>query len=361
MQFLCLPTGLTPQKIPGLFAWLRRGTIKVSKLRAQWCSPLLDTVLGALPALRTPTICIDMHNMISPSIQLLSSFDCLQKCLLRPVEDKTFNLSPLQHHLPHLTSLHLVNGGYVEFEGLQHLTCLILSAADISSQRNCGCVHSLKHFACSYGSVTGLHQHALAACVILEVLQLEHVVMEDTQRHIQLDYDFSSVPPSMSCLTNLTRLELGDGDLSLLNTVWVSDLTTLKDLTITYGRFDCEALNEMMNLTQLTKLSFNYSGCVINAKKTTIDCLWHCLAALEELSFSDVITYIEERSAESLLQLTRLRKLRLMNVSATCSDGLSVIAALLHQISVSMPQVQATPNGAEIQSVLQQKKVESWL
>ena len=98
---------------------------------------------------------------------------------------------------------------------------------------------------------------------------------------------FRMIPTGMGLLTQLHKLHLSTGEIEdhfgVANLSWISQMTPLADLSMSFGKCDEDIMQGVTLLTNLTRLAvIGLDDC--EETEVNINIAWHKLQALQELS-----------------------------------------------------------------------------
>lgn len=336
---LVLHQNFRARAISSLLAWMRRGKIKIACVRALCANAPLYAVLGALEVLQAPLIVVELSEGSHPALEMLSAFDSIQVLSLR-LAGGACDLACLQK-LPHLVNLSLFYGSFSNLEKLEHLTRLSLAYTKAYSSQTCKFVSALQRLDMAGSELTGLHGQALSS---LRLLWFVNSRLGDMHYNLQLSLDPLINSFSTACLTHLTRLQLSGTKLCLNDVQWLTDLTSLKVLSLGFSSCKVGALDTAMHLTNVTNLAFTGSDRLGVGSTLCMDCDWRHLHVLQELSVRHCVIQAVSSSAASLMQLEHLTKVSFNDISTAIPQSFAVVAALLQQLVLSKPEVRLITN-----------------
>lgn len=252
---------------------------------------------------------------------LLTLFTSLTICSLNVAaftQSRPLDLALLQN-LHQLQCLSLENGGSrgssqdggvcCNLNAVQHLTKLVVFAANVSAAAECLFVDKLQSLDIDYGHLIGLHAAGLAACQHLSHLRCMSAVITAQADMDTLTTNMSAthVPNAMSTLSELTLLQMRlDSSPSLApghvwNLDWLTHLTNLRKLELSC---DCtytipSGISQLTKLEDL-KLIFN-SELPVNPLEVD----WPALCKLKQLFLGGWSCCVDHR----LQRLTEIRTL----------------------------------------------------
>lgn len=331
VQRLYLPLTLSSTSIPSLLAWLRQNT-SVRRLQSSCNLRIQELVLAGLVPLEACIQEVDLCYISEYSIPLLGVFQSLETCRLRRCTGRWghLNLAPLGV-LPKLNYLVLLG----EFSGLHHLarlTRLECEQADISDVQVFA--PRLQHLEVCNSALSGLHPQGLSACTALTKLVLRQAFLKGTNPEAHINKALTVVPANIELLTQLHTLHLCSyaDPVRLSNFHWVSSLTSLQDLSITFHRSHVRMLQHASKLTCLAIVGRSVNDCPV----VSLDIEWKRLQALQELSICTVRAELGHEPAGLLL----LQHLRQISFAGSSVHGANrCFAALIQQFARVHPQV----------------------
>lgn len=334
VQQLCLPLTLSSTSIPSLLAWLRQNT-SIRRLQSR-CNPRIQEVVLAGIVLREACMQeVDLCHISEYSISLLGVFQSLETCRLRcsTGEWEYLNLAPLGV-LPKLNHL-VLHGKFCGLHHLARLTRLECEQADVSDVQVFA--PRLQHLEVHDSALFGMHPQGLSACTTLTRLVLRQAFLKGTTPEAHINKALTVVPANIELLTQLHTLHLSSyADFIRLSTFqWVSSLTSLQDLSISFHRSQVRMLQHVSPLTNLTCLAV--VGLSVNDRPlVSLDIEWQRLQALQELSICTVRAELGHVPAGLLL----LQHLRQISFAGSVVHGANrYFAALIQQFAGVRPQV----------------------
>lgn len=169
--------------------------------------------------------------------------------------------------------------------------------------------------------------------------------MRDSNKRIYLDALLSMNPSNIGLLTQLHTLQLsarptvehGPAAERDTNLEWVTELTSLQELSISFCR--CDVLQHLLPLTKLTCLKvFGQPDWAHRLPIIDLEAEWHRLQALQEMCICQVILQLGKGFA-GLLQVDCLRQISFAGSAFYNEKDARVFAALVHEFGGLRPQV----------------------
>lgn len=280
-----------------------------------------------------------LHDFVIPTLAHFTSLTTISLDLFTngspsPAE---FDLGDLAN-LPNLVKLDLANGSFVAEDTASVLTCLSLRQAQVQCVADCGFVSSLTKLHLQQACLYEMHRVGICACSSLRELTCMHssigADLDDQSMNFFKDQGWQ-VPNSLSCLTNLTRLDFQYANRSVeLQLAWLSQLPCLADLRAT---IDVSAVDYPSSLSSLSRLTCLMVASMLDSAHDVFDLEWGKLVNLQVLELSGSL-----RLKKSLLQLADLVQLK--KVSLTCIDSSDPhttvhIGLLAHKLGTMSPEV----------------------
>ena len=212
----------------------------------------LDAVLTGLIVSGQPIRVLDIRlqtltDNCARSLVLVSAFMRLEECALSVIE--ALDLTSLGV-LPNLNHLNLSG----RFKQLHHLTCLSrLVCTHVGLYETQAFAPTLQHLAVDFSYMTGIHAQGLSLNTALTQLVWRNSLMWDINQGVHFNPSFSVRPTNLGLLTQLHTLELRTdyGSDDVTNLEWVTELTSLQELSVT---FCCHIMQHVLLLTKLTCL-----------------------------------------------------------------------------------------------------------
>lgn len=329
--------------LPGLLAWVQQNKISVQIFQSAEPSSLMDAVLTGLVLSEQYIRLANLRSVSACSISLIATFRTLEKCGLWSKPRHYLDLAPLGS-LPVLTHLDLP-GDHHSLHHLAGLTWLVCTSAAIDNVQQIA--PSLQHLEIKSSTLTGMHSWGLSLCTGLTQLVLGDSILTGNDDEHYWDNDMTVVPVNIVMLTQLHTLHLSSSSNDFgdpqPNFGWVSQLTSLQDLTVICDYSHDQLLQHALLLTNLTRL--HIAGIVQQnisirhyVKVLDIDIEWHRLQALQELLICNY-TLCLGQNLDGLLQLQHLKRISLSGSTVNEHDMKPFID--WHSKFVSLrPQVQ---------------------
>ena len=321
--------------VPSLLAWLQQHKSSIRMLQSKCASPLLDIVMGGL--LSAPNIkLVDMSDVSACTTLLAGTFQKLEKCTLAHRQVDHLDLAPLGGllRLNHL-GLH---GRFKELhhlKGLTHLECNTSRVLDVHVF-----APALQYLAIEESDLEGIHAQGLQACTALTHLLLENACLKGNNAEVYLDGNLSVVSTIIGQLTRLHTLSISTNITAhvLVQLNWVSELTSLQDLSMGFDQNHGSVFHHLSTLTKLTHWDIYGYDDLDEAPVFHVDFEWHKLQALQYLSLeSKKLSF--GRNICGLLRLPQLQQCSFAG-SATCgSYDANCLAALVYSFARLRPQV----------------------
>lgn len=295
--------------LPSLLAWLQQTKDTVQALQSADGSSL-DAVLTALMTSGQPIKVRDIRLQTltyscARSTTLVSAFMRLEECALSYQGSEALDLTSLRV-LPTLNHLNL-SGRFKQLHHLTSLSRLVCTHAGLYETQ--AFALTLQHLAVDDSYLSGIHAHGLSANTALTQLVWRNSLMRDTHQRVHFNPSFSVRPTNLDSLTQLHTLELRtDYGLGVTNLEWVTELTSLQELSMTLCC--CEVIQHVVSLTKLTclKVSGRRHRTHQSLPDANLDIEWHRLQDLQELCICQVMLQLGQGTA-SLLQLNCLRQI----------------------------------------------------
>ncbi len=355
LRRLSLPLAFPSSSLPSLLAWLQQNKNCLTVFEANCSSRMADVVLGALTSSTSQLKLIDLSDASTAcSLQLLGSFSSLEMCGLSSA-DGVLNLTPLQA-LPKLKSLSLT-GSFDGLASLTHLTYMECMVATIDCSKSCKFMTALQHLDMISTTFKNFDYRGPSVCQGLRVLAVQTSKVEGAHS-VLYAADHSYTPVGMSLLTRLVTLNLTcnlhtTGTISL---AWVSELTTLRDLEITYTNIDSGLLETLACLSRLTKLAVTGFGHPADLSPVlNLDFSWCSLTALKHLSLCQS-KFVMGPGTASLLRLQHLTEIAFHNSTPQALSSIEHYAALIHSFAVLRPQVRLHLSTSAVEHFLEYGK-----
>ena len=251
VQRLLLDAHFSVALVPSLLGWLHQTKGAIRVLQSSCTSSLLDVVMAGL--FLAPNISIVAgYDVSACTVSLVGTYKRLEKCSFMNRKNEYLCLAPLGA-LPKLRQLMLQG----HFKELHHLTGL--TRLQCFSSRVAGAQEfppKLRHLELNDSELVGVHVQTLPACTALTHLLLENVSLKGNNAYVYLDRNLSVVPTNIGQLTQLQTLHLGtlnDAEEGPVELKWVSELTSLQELSM---QFDLSSGNIFQHVSLLTNLTF---------------------------------------------------------------------------------------------------------
>ena len=340
VQGLHLHSKLPRNATTSLLAWLRRSNGSVQTFTSSCDTSLMHAVMAGLIASSPLLRVMDISNTTSWSIQLTAAFTSLEKCALQQngAELRYLDLTPLQG-LPKLQHLHL-QGHFKQLHRLPSLTSLQCKDAEISATLNCNFGSMLQFLMLKDSSLQGVHANGLQACTALTELVLSAARLLDIAYNCHLTRDLVMIPAGMEMLTRLCKLTLSTGVCShgdTANLECIASITSLQDLSISFGNCRSDVIKHMISLTNLTRLVVTgLTSDVDIFPLLTTDFHWCGLQALQTLCILRCSVQLGHGVA-SLLQLNYLKHISFEGSIFEGDNAIECLAALSYHFANSHP------------------------
>ncbi len=350
VQRLHLHSNFPANAITSLLAWQRRSNASVQVFTSSCDTSLMHTVMAGLIVSSPHLTVIDISVTTSWSIQLMAAFTSLERCALQHHggEFQCLELTPLQG-LPKLHQLYL-QGKFRQLDRLPSLTSLQCKDAEIRLTPSGSYESKLQCLILENSTLQGVHAQALQACTALTELVLSAATLLDLYFSFHLTRDLARIPVGMGLLTRLCKLTLSTGTYScrFANLESIAGITSLQDLSISFGRCCSDVIKRLTSLTNLSRLVVTGLSCDVDKfPKLTSDFDWCKLQALQTLCILRCSVELGQGVA-SLLQLSHLKHVSFEGSTFEGNNGNECLAALCYHFARSHP-------GAEL--VLQTRNV----
>lgn len=323
-----------------LLRWLQSGRHSLDSFEATCGSPMVDAVLAGLVSNSSRLTLINIWNISQCSISLAAAFTSLEKLCLINFQSDLLDLTPLQV-LPQLKGLSL-EGNFCGLNKLAHLSALHGRNGVMHCSDDCSCTATLQELDLIHCVLKGFHCQGLAAYRSLKHLVLSSSSIWDQDGDQQLfARDLSVAPDGMSALTQLDVLHVSpctDTDMAA-NLYWISELTSLQDLSLSVG-LRCSDLETFVpTLKQLTRLSITGLE-PQSSSRVNMDMQWSKLQELRFLGVSNCLIELGLGVAD-LLHLDNLTDICFEEYALTdVNTGSSaVLAALAFQLAQVRPHI----------------------
>ena len=160
----------------------------------------------------------------------------------------------------------------------------------------------------------------------------------DSNERDYLDEDLSMTPRNIGLLTQLHTLHLSTSQESatFAESEWISQLTSLENLSIFYHRSYDQVLRNALSLTRLTHLYVLGLSDYLEVMNVNID--WCRLPALQELAICNFRLHL----GQSVAWLLQLQHLRLISFEGSSQDDDIIdecFAALIYSFARNRQQV----------------------
>ncbi|KAL3151085.1 hypothetical protein ABBQ38_012955 [Trebouxia sp. C0009 RCD-2024] len=200
----------------------------------------------------------------------------------------------------------------------------------------------------------GIHMLGLSACTALTHLVFSDASLELSDGHMYLGRGLWLFPDNLHLLGQLHTLELNSivrADSVISNVIWISTLTSLKDLSICFHNTDTYVIRHALLLTNLTRLHILAQSRVRDVDVDdqpvlSIAMAWHKLQALQDLSicgFSLQPTLVDygfhTRGVAGLLRLPHLRVISFAGCTTLGEYHSECFAALIYNLARLRPEV----------------------
>jgi len=263
----------------------------------------------------------------------------LEKCALQHLgfEGNYLDLTPLQG-LPKLYQLYL-QGEFKQLHHLPSLTSLRCINADILVTPSPSFGSILQCLVLQNSTLQGVHAQILQACTALTELVLSTASLLDMAEDLHLSRDLARIPVGMELLTRLCKLTLSTGTYScrFANLESIAGITSLQDLSISFGRCCSDVIKRLTSLTNLSRLVVTGLSCDVDKfPKLTSDFDWCKLQALQTLCILRCSVELGQGVA-SLLQLSHLKHVSFEGSTFEGNNGNECLAALCYHFARSHP------------------------
>lgn len=331
IQRLYLCNGFSARLLPGLLSWLQQNKSSIKTFQSAKARPFVDAVLAGLVSSEQRIKAADVYDVSTCSLSLLAAFTSLEKCALWHKSTDPLDLAPLGN-LPKLNHL-VLHGQFEELHCLTSLTRLECITADVSNVQDFA--QSLQHLDIDDSQLLGMHTQAFSRCTALTHLGFKNASLVDSNEREYLDGDLSKTPTNIGLLRQLHTLHLSTSpdSVTLPDLEWISQLTSLENLSVackhSYGR----VLQDALLLTRLTHLDILGLRDFVGEMDVNID--WCRLPALQEVSICNHRLHL----GQSVGWLLRLPHLRLISFAGSTQDDDECFAALMYGFARNRPQV----------------------
>lgn len=299
---------------------------------------MLAGLVSSEPSLKV----IDISSVTACSPSLVSAFSHLESCALHHKTHVYLDLAPLGI-LPGLN--HLLVTGW--FQGLQHLaglTYLQCQSAVVKGVQEFA--PTLQHLDIDRSCLQHVRVEGLTACTALTQLVLKESSLA-AGNEVHLSTDLTLVPTNIQLLTQLHTLHLAGGrNCSLGDLQWISKLTALHDLSVSFGS-DCDDV--LQHVEELAKLTCLKLVGLRDGLAAGLNINWHKLQALQHLSICN-FTLMLDIDVGGLLQLQHLKEIWF--AGCTVTGELNAFVALMYNLARVHPHVNAhfNPEDGDLQN-----------
>ena len=335
VQQLYVDADFSLAQIPSLLAWLHQNKGSVRVLLSECTSPVVDIIMAGLsPAPNINTI--DIFGASACTVLLAGTYRRLEKCNLFCVAAEPMSLAPLAA-LPRLRQLKLQGS----FQELHHLTCL--TNLQYVSGRILGAQEfppALQYLALTGSDLVGMHAQTLPACTGLTYLMLGNASLNGNNGYVYMNRNLSVVPTNIGLLTQLQTLHLSTGGVEVepAELKWVSELTSLHNLSMHFDHGPDDILQHVLLLTKLTYLEVSGVDAMVDVCPLQVDLEWHKLQALCKL-FIDMKRLRLGKDVLGLLQLPKLQEVSFADSTVSSLEDTYWFAALIYRLARLRPQV----------------------
>lgn len=197
---------------------------------------------------------------------------------------------------------------------------------------------ALQHLDIKKTTLKGFDYRGLSICQGLRVLEVQKSKVIGAHS-VLYAADHSYTPVGMSLLTKLETLSLMRNLLTAepISLAWVSELTTLRDLNITYINIDSELIKTLACLSSLPKLVVTQLGFPADPSLVlNLDFSWCSLTALKHLRLGQSKFVMGPGIALCLQHLTEIA---FHNSTQQALSSIERYAAPIHSFAVLHPQV----------------------
>ncbi|KAA6419595.1 MAG: hypothetical protein FRX49_10520 [Trebouxia sp. A1-2] len=316
---------------------------------------------------------IDIGRVRKRSVDLVAKFTTLEKCDLGN-RAAYLDLAPLQL-LPKLKDL-VLRGNFRRVHHLAVLTGLECISGSVLGGQICKFAPILRRLVVEDGDLKGPNAQGVAACTALTELILEKACLsfgddyssdhddgysDDVHEWgrwddgsdapyyssvISIGGGFSMIPTGMESLTQLHKLHLSTGGRSSIdldgvaNLCWISQMTPLADLSMSFGKCYEDIMQGVTLLTNLTRLAVEGLD-KFEERDVNVYIAWHKLQALQELSICNCTMQL----GPGIGGLLKLDKLQQISFEDSClgSDynisNMSCFGAFVYHLARQRPQV----------------------
>ena len=334
VQRLYLDTHFSVALLPSLLAWLHQNKGSLRLFCSECTSPLVDIVMAGLsPAPNMNTV--DVVDVSACTVSLVGTYKRLEKCILAHLASEHVGLAPLGA-LPKLRHLRL-QGNFDELHhltGLTQLECVsscVLGAQEFSP--------ALQYLGITDSDLVEVRAQTLPACTALAHLMMDNASLKGNNAYVYLDRDLSVVPTNMGQLTQLQTLHLfthlGEEE-ERATLEWVSQLTSLQELGMSFNHGNAAILQHVSMLTRLTFLDI--TGFVGLNAWLDMDVDWRTLQALRKLFIHNKILCLGDQ-IYGLLHLPNLQEVSFKGCVLDSPDDTNCFDALISKFARLRPQV----------------------
>ena len=167
---------------------------------------------------------------------------------------------------------------------------------------------------------------------------LSTIRLKDDNDQLYLDEDLTLFPTDIGLLTRLQTLSLCTGShAEAANVEWISQLTSLQGLTLSFGGSHRNLIQASSLLTKLTHLNVEFSG-PCEASVLSIDIAWHRLQALQDLSICNFRLELGDGVAD-LPKLLHLTKISFVGSTTRNDRDRDLFGALVNKLSTLPAQL----------------------
>lgn len=296
---------------------------------------LLDTVLAALVSNELSIKMVDAYFVSAHSVSLLAKVKSLEACTLFWPGEQQLDVAPLGL-LSRLSRLTLIG----RFKGLHHLVGLTLLECD--SAKVVGVQElapTLQSHVVTDSLLDGIHAQGLSAFTALTKLALTNTCWVGSGG-LYLDQNLTVVPANIGLLTQLHTLVLSKFGYQheVSNLAWIAELTCLQDLRLAFYNSQ-QVLDYAVLLAKLTRLDISgLNDHDMVSLTMNIDCKWHKLQALQEVSICR-FSLLLGRGIASLLQLQHLRHMSFEGSVLQSKSDHEAFTVVTGQLAKLRPQV----------------------
>ena len=337
VQRLYLKPQFSVGLVPSLLAWLHQNKDSIRVCWASCTGSVADVVLAGLMSAPNMRM-LYVLNVSACSVSLVGTYKRLEKCTFRHKKAAHVGLAPLGS-LPKLREL-VLEGNFKELHHLTGLTLLECHSCRVSGAQHF--LPALQYLELTDSDLEGVDAQTLPACTALTQLMLSNASLKGNNAYVYLDRNLSLVPINIGQLTQLQTLHLSTGaEGTLAELKWVSELTSLQELSMYFDHSSGDVLQHVSLLTNLTCLGIGGVDAMNETCLLYVDVEWHKLQALRKLSMETKTLHLGE-NIFGLLQLPKLQKVLFEDciVHAYGPSDIGRFAALIYKFARLRPEVE---------------------